>query len=85
MGSTRLFIIAPSYSSGLRPEKLASKLGEAPAASNRAMPSIYDVYDVAAQLFDERFRRSGEEILDLVLSLPSRRRLAATSTPRKAR
>ena len=41
--------------------------------------------EVAAQLFDERFRRSGEEILDLVLSLPSRRRLAATSTPRKAR
>ena len=29
--------------------------------------------------FDERFRRSGEEILDLVLSLPSRRRLAASS------
>ena len=38
----------------------------------------HDVYEVAAQLFDERFRRSGEEILDLVLSLPSRRRLAAT-------
>ena len=37
----------------------------------------HDVYEVAAQLFDERFRRSGEEILDLVLSLPSRRRLAA--------
>ena len=32
----------------------------------------HDVYEVAAQLFDERFRRSGEEILDLVLSLPSR-------------
>ena len=39
----------------------------------------HDVYDVAAQLFDERFRRSGEEILDLVLSLPSRRRLAQGS------
>ena len=39
----------------------------------------HDVYEVAAQLFDERFRRSGEEILDLVLSLPSRRRLAASS------
>ena len=39
----------------------------------------HDVYEVAAQLFDERFRRSGEEILDLVLSLPSRRRLAQGS------
>ena len=44
----------------------------------------HDVYEVAAQLFDERFRRSGEEILDLVLSLPSRRRLAATAD-KKAR
>ena len=35
--------------------------------------SDHDVYEVAAQLFDERFRRSGEEILDLVLNLPSRR------------
>ena len=43
----------------------------------------HDVYEVAAQLFDERFRRSGEEILDLVLSLPSRRRLAATFHPPK--
>ena len=38
----------------------------------------HDIYEVAAQLFDERFRRSGEEILDLVLSLPSRRRLATS-------
>ena len=43
----------------------------------------HDVYDVAAQLFDERFRRSGEEILDLVLSLPSRRRLTAAFHPPK--
>ena len=43
----------------------------------------HDVYEVAAQLFDERFRRSGEEILDLVLSLPSRRRLTAAFHPPK--
>ena len=31
----------------------------------------HDVYDVAARFFDERFRRSGKEILDFVLSLPA--------------
>lgn len=31
----------------------------------------HDVYDVAVRLFDARFRRSGEEILDFVLSLPA--------------
>ena len=45
----------------------------------------HDVYEVAAQLFDERFRRSGEEILDLVLSLPSRRRLTLQADKARSR
>ena len=60
---------APAYT----PEDLKEGLAE---LKHWRTPD-HDVYEVAAQLFDERFRRSGEEILDLVLSLPSRRRLAA--------
>ena len=59
--------------SAYTPEDLKEGLAE---LKNWRTPD-HDVYEVAAQLFDERFRRSGEEILDLVLSLPSRRRLAA--------
>ena len=67
--------------SAYTPEDLKEGLAE---LKNWRTPD-HDVYEVAAQLFDERFRRSGEEILDLVLSLPSRRRLAAASIPRRAR
>ena len=84
-GGVRLFIRSPGAGrrnlcnvSLLRwpytPEDLKEGLAE---LKNWRTPD-HDVYEVAAQLFDERFRRSGEEILDLVLSLPSRRRLAAT-------
>ena len=62
--------------SAYTPEDLKEGLAE---LKNWRTPD-HDVYEVAAQLFDERFRRSGEEILDLVLSLPSRRRLAHKHT-----
>ena len=51
--------------SAYTPEDLKEGLAE---LKNWRTPD-HDVYEVAAQLFDERFRRSGEEILDLVLSL----------------